>query len=266
MNFNGFVIPTLILALCLYVVGLKLIQRCHTPVCAYSVSILSFVIGIPGFLFPLYYLHWFDGAEWFYEFRSLFGIELSAAGVGLFAGLLGGYRQNSRSLYRVLLVMLLCLGMVIPYIKPVLSPIDKCRFQNRWEQGVCLQSTPTSCGAASAATIFHLLGFNLQESDVARECYTSGTGTENWYIARAFRRRECSVNYRVETGLPSDLNTPAIAGVRIGQYGHFIAILDKKDGRYITGDPLSGRQEIMSERIEREFDFTGFFMEVKKGK
>jgi hypothetical protein len=108
------------------------------------------------------------------------------------------------------------------------------------------------------------LGELLSERDIAGECFTGLGGTENRYIARAFRRRGYSVVYRIEDGFPSNLNPPAIAGVRIGGIGHFIAIMDHVNGMYITGDPLAGREEIPDNKIATKYDFTGFFMEIDK--
>jgi len=220
------------------------------------------LLGMPGFCLPLYYLHWFDGARWFYEFRSLPFSELTAAGAGLCAGALSELVTGAKVISRPFLIAALCLGIVTPYIKPVLAPVPGTRFSDRWKDDVCLQSTESSCGAASAATIFRSFGVALTERDVARECFTSLSGTENWYIARAFRRRGYTVTYRVGEGLPSDLKTPAIAGVRICGQGHFIVILGTTNGKCVTADPLVGRRETPTARIARKFDFTGFFMEI----
>jgi hypothetical protein len=103
---------------------------------------------------------------------------------------------------------------------------------------------------------------SLSEKDIARECFTYLGGTENWYIARAFRRRGCKVTYRIVEGFPADLKAPAIAGVRVGGMGHFIAIVRDSGGAYVTGDPLVGAREFPANRIGEVFDFTGFFMEV----
>jgi len=202
--------------------------------------------------------------KWFYEFRSLPLTELSAAGAGLFAGAMAELISKPKLVSKSFLIAVLCLGIVAPYLKPVVAPLPKHRFEDRWQDNICLQSTPASCGAASAATIFRTYGLKLSERDIARECYTYLGGTENWYIARAFRRRGFEINFRVEQRFPADLRIPAIAGVRIGGAGHFIAILDNSNGNYVIGDPLVGRQEVPADRITKRFDFTGFFMEIQK--
>jgi len=262
MNINWLVAPTLVTALLLFFAGQKSMVYCLSRKCRIGLSVLWFILGIPGFLMTLYYLHLFDDAKWFYVFRSYPLTELSAAGAGLFAGALSEHIKHSVLFPKPVLIALLCLGIIVPYLKPILAPLSKNQFADRWKDDVCLQSTSSSCGAASAATIFKFYGINLQEREIAEECHIYHGGTENWYIARAFRNRGLRVNYRLDNGFPADLKIPAIAGVRVGNYGHFIAIIKTENGKYIIGDPLKGPQRIPIDSITKEFDFTGFFMEI----
>ncbi len=264
MNINLLVIPTLIIALLLFIVGEKSIRHCPTPMVKAGISLLWLLIGIPGLVFPLYYLHWLDNAKWFYEFRSLPFTELTAASIGLLAGALAELIKNFKYISRPFLIVLLCLGILAPHLKPILVPVARHRFSNRWQDEVCLQSTPSSCGAASAATVFKLFGIDLTERAIAKECLTCASGTENWYIARAFKRRGLKVNYRIEDNIPSDLKTPAIAGVRVGGAGHFIVIMSQTDKVFSIGDPLTGRKDISKNKIAKAFEFTGFFMEIQQ--
>jgi hypothetical protein len=264
MNLNWLVIPTFLVALLLFWIGRQSIRRCQTQKSRIFIFALWILMSVPGCLMVLYYLHWFDDAKWFYEFRSLPFSELTAAGAGLLAGALAELLGGARRISRPFLMTVLFLGVVIPYLKPLVTPIPSHRFSDRWQDDVCLQSTSSSCGAASAATVFRALGLFLKEQDIARECFTSLGGTENWYIARAFARRRCLVNFRVGEGFPADLRTPAIAGVRVGGAGHFIAIIGSTNGMYVTGDPLVGKQTVVATQITKTFDFTGFFMEVQK--
>ena len=264
MNINWLIIPTLFIALLLFVIGEKSIKKCRARGSRVVLSAFWFFFGTPGFLMVLYYLHWFDNATWFYEFRSFPLIELSASATGLFAGALAELMKGSILFPKPVFISVLFLGIAAPYLKPVLAPLPKEQFADRWRDDVCLQSTPSSCGAASAATIFRVYGINLREMEIAEECFTYHGGTENWYIARAFRKRGFTVNYRIENDFPLDLKVPVIAGVRVGNFGHFIAIVEESNGKYITGDPLKGRQEIPIQTIEKEFNFTGFFMEINQ--
>jgi len=259
---NWIVIPTLASALLLFSVGERTIRRYSSLKSRAIFLVLSLFMGIPGFLLPLYYFHWFDNAVWFYEFRSLPFTELTAAGAGLFAGAFAECLKGLKLASRPFLLALLTLGIVAPHLKPLLAPVPNHRFSEMWQNNVCMQSTPSSCGAASAATIFKSFGVSLSEQALARECFTCLGGTENWYIARAFRRRGFTVNYRLEKSFPDKLQTPAIAGVRVGGIGHFITILDKTDGVFVTGDPLVGKEKVPGYEMDKRFDFTGFFMEI----
>lgn len=264
MNVNWIVIPTLAGALLLFVFGQRSIQHCQTFKSKLICLLFFLVVGTPGFLFPLYYLHWFDNARWFYEFRSLPFSELTAIGSGLFAGALAEMTKDTKVVSRLFLIIILVLGIMIPHVKSIFAPVAEQRFSDRWEGAICMQSTPSSCGAASAATIFKFLGVSLSERDVARECFTYLGGTENWYITRAFRRRGFKVNYRIEEEFPYDLHLPAIVGIRVNGRGHFITIVEKSSDNYIVGDPMVGREEVPIDQVTKKFDFSGFFMEIQR--
>lgn len=267
MNFNPLLIPTLILALVLFWVGEWWARRCSNPVTKRCALLGGFALSIPGILFALYYLHVFGEATWFYEFRAFPCSELTASGAGLFAGTIMGCLARCPRLVRVIgagsVISLLCLGIALPHLKPILSPVPTSEFSNHWTQGVCLQSTGSSCGPASTATILKVFGMEVTEAQLAKECFTYSGGTENWFLARALFKRGLKVRYRLEKRFPSDLHLPAIAGVNVG-CGHFIPILSETETTYITGDPLVGRREYPKKAIFEAYRFTGFFMEIRK--
>ena len=263
MNFNLLIIPTLILSSILFIVGMQKMKSANTLKSKIILISIGVIIGIPGLLFTTYYLHLFDNAVWFYNLRSISYIELSAGGLGLLAGIIIQIITQPKSILRYIFASIFYFSLIIPYLKPILAPIDNSEYSNKWENDICLQSTPSSCGAASSATIFRKFGENITEQDLAQECYTYRGGTENWYLSRAFRKRGYSVTFRFEDGFPQDLQLPVIAGIRVGNIGHFITIVDLKNGAYITGDPLKGREDVPQNLITEKFDFTGFFMEIK---
>jgi predicted double-glycine peptidase len=259
---NWLVLPTLGAALVLFFAGREICRRSPSTGLKAIAATVCFLLGIPGFLLASYYLHGFDHARWFYQFRSLPFAELTAAGAGLSAGALGALVGGNRFIAQPFFIIVLCLGIVVPYLKPIVAPAATNQFSDRWRDNVCLQSTAASCGAASAATVFRAFGLPLTEREIAEECFTYRGGTENWYLARAFRRRGFAVNYRIEAGLPGDLHTPAIAGVRVAGVGHFIVILGRSGSTYVIGDPLVGRREVPEASLTKTLDFTGFFMEI----
>ena len=221
------------------------------------------ICAVPAVLFATYYLHWFDDAAWFYRFRSLPWTELSAAGAGLLAGLLYAWLAVIGRSWRIAVPALLLAGLFVPYMKAVVAPLDKAGLIDQCPDGVCLQSTASTCGPASAASILRL--FNIEESErtLAQEAYTSSGGTENWYLARALRRRGFPVEYVIVERPVARLPYPSVAGVTLpGGAGHFIAILEETGDAYVIGEPMRGKLTVPKSRLSGSYNFTGFFMVV----
>lgn len=250
---NWLVVPTAILALILYFCApAKRLRKARI-----FLACLSIPLAIPGLLMALYYLHLFDQAVWYYQFRAAPLSELTASGLGLGMGLIGSLRAGKLWLMTCFMVLLGILA--IPYLKPIIRPIPDSAFHERWLDGICLQSTPASCGPACAATILRCFGLNSSERELARSSFTCLGGTENWYLARALRSRDISVSFATRASIQT-IQLPAIAGVRIGRYGHFIAVLSRSRGTYTIADPLYGRAVFTSTRLVQRYPFTGFFM------
>lgn len=264
MNVNWFLFPTLILSVLLFILGLGIIRRCSSRASKIATVFIGTILALPGLLMPLYYLHVFDTAAWYYEFRSWPFIELSGAGLGFLFGAHVGLAKKPKPVSVALSLPALILLLAIPYAKPILRPLPMSSLRDKWQNGVCLQSTPSSCGAASAASILGSLGIKSTEKELAKECFTYRGGTENWYLARALRRRGCSVQFKIDRDIPKDAHLPLIAGVKVRRFGHFIAILSKKDGIYECADPRVGLERVSEADIRRHFLFTGFVMEVGK--
>ncbi len=264
MNVNPMILPTLGLGYALLLVGHGWARRARSPRQRGLLMVVAGMLAVPGTLMVVYYLHLFDSWRLFYEFRSLPGSELAAGGLGLACGAISCWGSLSRARWLAPAVMIVALtgAIAAPHAKPLFMPADLSRFRDRWDGAACRQSTGYSCGAASTATILRHYGFDVTEAAVAHECYTYGLGTENWYLARAFRRR--GLRTRFYTDMPRrGIPTPCIAGVRMGAVGHFIAILDERDGVFRAADPLEGERLYPRETIEGVFAFTGFFMHVE---
>ena len=261
---NWMFIPTLVVAFSLYVIGASIWNHPSSRVAKAALLLISLVLSTPALLFVLYYLHLFDNATWFYQFRSLPLSELSAGGIGLFAGLASPLILNGKRITRPFYLSMLALVIIGPYIKPIIAPLPSSRFHDRWTEGVCLQSTPSSCGAASAATLLRKSGINMREVEIARSCFTYLGGTENWYIARLFRSQGYDVRFIISHDPSVPIPIPSIAGVKVGGLGHFIPVIEETSTTYVTGDPLVGRQEWPKDKLRQNFTFTGFFMEIHK--
>ena len=147
------------------------------------------VLAAPGLLFVLYYTHLFDNAGWFYSFRVLPLTEFLPGGIGLLGGVLHSWFDAETLGQRLLVPSALLVLVLIPFVKTLLDPIELDRLRDHCEGDVCMQSTFSTCGPSSAATLLKAFGQTASEKQLAGACLTSRGGTEIWYVARALRRR-----------------------------------------------------------------------------
>ena len=252
-------VSTVVLAIILVWAGTRTVaaDRCNALVAATAI-----LAAIPALLNLAYYLHVIDAAAWFYRLRAFPFSELLAAGAGWPVGLLVGRLGKGRIPLRAPLLACLVLLLSVPYLKPLIQPLDRSVLVEQRELGVCMQSTASTCGPASAVSVLHQLGIEATEAELAQECHTTSTGTENWYLVRALRRRGCRVEVRTDATV-DDIQPPAIAGVRLAGSGHFIALLERRPDGMVTGDPLVGRRDEDGAHLAKR-RFTGFVIEVRR--
>ena len=257
---NPLFIPTLVLAAILFFVGLKISKSNESPWFLF----LLIIAALPAIAFAAYYTKIFGEAKWFYWFRSQPFTELTAAGI---AGWLQYQRfkhprwKKVMSAFFIPFLMVLCVS--VPYLKQIFLRPDWSKFEDRWSENVCLQSSESSCGPASAATLLRHFGSIATEQEIARESFTSRRGTENWYLLRTLARRGLAMNYAVVPPGAKHMQFPSIAGVKLNQAGgagHFIALLGKTGEAFIVGDPLNGREILSLKELEERYAFTGFYL------
>lgn len=217
------------------------------------------VLSVPACLMALYYLHVLPEWAWFYTFRSWPGSEFCVVPFGAASALFATF------LPRTLLVLPLggFLGAsLVPYLKPVLWPIQEKDFADSWEDGVCRQSTFSTCGPASLATILRGHGVKVTEREIARSAHSYQGGTEAWYLARYAREHGMQTCFVFREAFDPEVRFPAIVGVKIGASGHFIAVLDCTDGKVIVADPLYGRETLSLDEFHKRYRFTGFHLVI----
>jgi Peptidase C39 family len=223
--------------------------------------LLAALASIPSVLFTIHYLHLLPETEWFYQFRSLRGSELSVIPMGIAAGILA--TMIPRKWITTLMILLTTAGS-IPYIKPLLVRLPSDFIHDQWSGNACLQSTPSTCGPASIATILKHLGLAASEREIARYAHTYAGGTEAWYLARYVRSRGLSATFDFRPGLPSDLKLPALVGVRLGGFGHFIPLLARDGDQLTIADPLHGMERISIADLEKRCQPTGFHLSIQR--
>ncbi|MGE5416415.1 MAG: cysteine peptidase family C39 domain-containing protein [Acidobacteriota bacterium] len=221
-----------------------------------------FILCLPALSFIGYYLHLINDPLWYIEFRSIDHIELTTALWGLLFGFVAGTRFALNGVKEYILnryFMAMLLLIFIPFMKPMIMPVGFSHFDNHWQDGVCLQSTRSTCGPSSLAAIFRHYGINRTEREIARGSYSSMSGTENWYLIRYARKN--GLQCRCENVKQMiDVPVPAIIGVRLGGFGHFITVLGHENGKVIIGDPLQGRLKMTEAEFNHNYEFTGFVM------
>ena len=222
-------------------------------------AILASLAALPGASFALHYTHLFPEQAWYYQFRSLAGTELLVIFIGIAGGLFATILPRASFILPVLGVTAFSIA---PFLKPFIGPIGADTLVDLWEDDVCLQSTPSTCGAASTATILKQLGVKTTESELAMEAHSYNGGTEAWYLARAARSRGFEVDFDFNSGFSPEDGLPVVVGVRLDTVGHFIPVLGQDGDRFVIGDPLFGRERLSREELHKRYDFTGFHMRI----
>lgn len=255
--------PTVLLTAVLFLPGERIARRTTSA----WPALVGVIAAVPAVVLALYYTKAFGESLWFYQLRSLPLIELTGAGIGFLAGWLQYQRQRSlrwkRRLSGFFIPFLTAICVSAPYLKQIFLRPDWSKFEDRWRENVCLQSSESSCGPASAATLLRCFGKQGTEVEMAREAFTSRRGTENWYLVRALRRRGLAADCVVKKPGVDQLLYPAIAGVKLKQAdgaGHFIAVLGRSGENFIVGDPLNAREELAAAELEDRYVFTGFYL------
>lgn len=265
---NHLLWPTLGLAAVLFWLGGFAERRLSNPKARLAFLTAALLASIPAISFAAYYTKLLGEPVWLYRFRALPASELSAAGLGLLGGFVHHARRKHSFLKRQLRAFtvpaIFSLILISPYAKPIIRPLDARQLQDRWDDDVCLQSTPSTCGPASAATIARCLGRALSEADLARESHTHAGGTENWYLTRSLRKHGFNVELVKIPPTSESFPTSAVAGVKLAQgTGHFIALLGRRGTNYLVGDPLVGKLTASLAELRTDYRFTGFFLVIK---
>ncbi len=262
-NYN--LIPAIIIGFLLYYAGLRLSKRMFINTQRWLMGVLFFVLCLPALSFILYYAHILGEPLWYIEFRSIDYIEVLSAMWGLFFGFVFAGKPMNK--YLRLQWPVICIVFIfIPFAKSWLMPpeILGTVMQDNWDNGVCMQTTHSTCGPASLATVMNGYKIPVTERQLAIGCYTAVSGTEIWYIIRYARNHGMRVNIQIERDI-QQVSVPAILGVRISKiYGHFIVLLDNRNGNLVIGDPAVGRRNYSIKDFKKRYGFNGFAVTLDK--
>jgi hypothetical protein len=256
-NYN--LIPALIFGFVLYKLGQWLSGKVTARRYRWMLGVVFFLLCLPALSFVLFYSHIFGEPLWYLQFRSIDFIEVLSAMWGLFFGFVLANKPEKNVInYRWRIVCFLLI--FTPFAKSYLLPPEIIRgpMTDNWENGVCLQTTPTTCGPAALATIFKSYDINITESEIAHGSYSMLTGTEIWYMIRFARHHGMQVSINYEPAI-NQVVAPAILGtVSVKKAGHFITLLRREGEKFIIGDPMIGRRELTEIEFNKAYGFNGF--------
>lgn len=219
-------------------------------------------LSLPATYNAIYYLHLLPETVWFYEVRSRTGIEALVIPAGAAGGVLASLLPRSLLVLPLLATVGVTWG---PFLKPVLGQLNTANLRDTWTHDVCIQSTLSSCGPASTATVLRSLGVPTQEKEVIHAAHTYIGGTEAWYLARFIRTRDLTARFVMQAGgFNKAVRLPAIVGVTVDGRGHFIALISRAGDLFEVGDPMIGPEKLTRAQMERRYGFTGFALEVSR--
>ncbi|MEO0479006.1 MAG: cysteine peptidase family C39 domain-containing protein [Planctomycetota bacterium] len=147
---------------------------------------------------------------------------------------------------------LLVIGLSLLVLQRVHATVtaDPQRLLGRVDaNGICLQTSPISCGAAAAVMLLDQQGIRRTEARMAELCSTNAlTGTDEFCVQRGLVKvleeecREWSVDYS-EPSL-EELEAPAMVPVRLSFFVDHWVVVESIDGEassLVILDPIEGR-------------------------
>lgn len=239
-------VPALLLAVVSFVGFRQLYLRWCSMVGRAVLVGAAFALATPGVLFASNYLLMLPYASWFIELHSLPGAEISSGLVGSWLGVMfASSRLRPSKLNGPILIVcaVMTVGLVCgPFLKQLYGHVYYETMDERWRDGVCLQSSSYTCMPASVTTIVKMMGGHITEPELAREAGSTVGGTEFWYLRRALRKHGFDCRFRW-VGSARRAPVPCVLGVMNGDLPHAVVLLHKDAKGVVIGEPLRGRRE-----------------------
>lgn len=147
--------------------------------------------------------------------------------------------------------------VIVPFLDPVFLYV-KMKGTDTWiEDGVCIQTTNSTCGAASAVTVLREFDIEAEERELALAASTTRSwGTSEHMLARGIEQMyhddgiSCEVKVFDEPGQLKNC-CPVIAIVKYRpMVDHYVAVLAVDDKMVLIGDPLSGRERLTRQEFK----------------
>jgi biotin operon repressor len=249
-----------------FVLFRTLYLRCNRTWMRFALMATSVVLSVPAVLFLCNYMWEVPSGAWFFSFHSLPAIEASSGSVGTLLGVMFAHAKlHPHRLNLPVLAASVVVGIIlllVPFGKQLFyTKVEYSGLKNVWKDGVCKQTSGTTCMPASFATVVRLIGGNITEQELAREAGTNSGGTEVWYLIRVLRRHGYEVDIRTAKSL-KDASAPAVIG--LGIMGHVVVLMSKTDTGPEIGDPIGYHRKYTWKDFEEGYEPKPVYFVVRK--
>jgi hypothetical protein len=176
----------------------------------------TLAVPVAGFL--LAWALWLDDGLWLARVLPVSNLvvvgDTLPPAAALLAGLAWRAVPGSAGRKSLLLVPLLLLSLYRAF--GFLFAAPPLLLADRWNSGVCLQTSQASCGAAAAATMLKSYGIDATESEMARLCLTREAGTSLHGLYRGLKLKTADTPWAVE---PFHTDAAGLRRMRAAQDG-----------------------------------------------
>jgi hypothetical protein len=163
----------------------------------------------------------------------------------------------------VLVAVGVLVAVVVQQTSWHLSQPDIYAYKGQIVDGVCRQTSPETCGAASLVTLLNTMGIKATEGEMARLSMTSprkGLTPHQAAYGLKSKLTQLGLKERVAVRVPElndlyDLPGPFLAGIRFSSLeNHMICVLKTARDALIVGDPISfGRKNWTWEEFKKKW-------------
>ncbi len=142
----------------------------------------------------------------------------------------------------------------------LLIPPEACNFNGKILNGVCMQSSPYTCGAAAIVTLLNVFNIPAQEGEVSKLVdIIPRMGATAPQIAfgldQKLRHSKPDLKVILKTCNFEDLGSlpvPFLACIKYSTfYNHVICVFNIGSSSALVGDPLNGRMNFKLEKLQK---------------
>lgn len=185
------ILAMLLLAAEMFLVGQRLARLSRPRLYVLSATVVA--ASVFGYLYFIKYSIW--------QVRLMPVADLIVWGdwllpvAGLLAGLAWSATSSPRWQKGVVVASLLAASLYCSF-GWALRPLPRCH--NLWQGDICMQTTPSTCSAASAATLLRNYGIPASEAEMADLCLTRNNGTSLHGLYRGLSLKTRHMGFEVD--------------------------------------------------------------------